>query len=1009
MKINKLFMTLAFTLVACVTFAQNIKVSGQVTDAETGEPVAFANLMVVGTTTGTATDIDGVYSINATKDASIIFSMIGYEDITVPVNGRSVIDVKMTPSAQFISESVVSALGITRAAKSLTYSAQSVSSEDLTSNKTANMIQALAGKAAGITITNSAGGLGGSSKISIRGYRSTSGNDPLIVVNGIPVGTNGTYGGGGMLGSASGGTDTGDALGGINPDDIESMSILKGASASALYGTDAANGVILITTKKGAAGKFNVTYNNSTTFETAAYYPQYQHTYGESSGYENWGSKLSSPASVLFENIWQTAPTMQNSISISGGSEKNQTFLSYANTYAGGILKGSSTSLNRHNITFRNTTKFNDKLSFDASVQFTNQMRQNPLQTNGQYLNPVYSAMRFPVGRDWSEWEQNYEVYSAERNMMVQNWFTDGEWNNIDNPWWLMNKIDNFFRQNKVVASGTLRYDINPNIYVQARGGFSFYDNVNERKIYATTAKGLIYSDNGRYVFDKSSGNKYYGDILAGYNNKWGKFGLTATIGGAVNYSDGSWYYLDSGSGGVEGMYFPNVFSYNNIKSKNGSAGINAGSELLGLFATVTASWNDWLFLDVTGRNDWSSALAYSTSFNSGYFYPSVGLSASLNEAFDMGPAVDLFKLRVSYAKVGNGLPSNVTNPTGSIDGNGNASPNTTAPYGELKPELSSSWEAGADLRFFGNRLSLDFTWYKTSTTNQLLNIPAASGSKWNSYYVNAGQIDNHGFEATLGFVPVETKGFTWRGTITASRNVNKIVELAEGMDRIMLVNGQNQELYQYLEAGGSYGDTYGRGFQRNDDGSLKIDPDTGMPMKTSDLIYIGNATPKLRMGWNNSFSFGCGLNISFLIDARFGGSALNMTQAFLDAKGMSQVSADAREQGYVEYEGIKFTDVKEFYSVVAGGNGIKEYYMTDATNIRLREASIGYSFPKSIFGSFLKGVDLAVTGRNLFFFYNAASFDTDSAISTGDAYEGVDMYNTPATRSIGFNVKLTF
>jgi len=1007
MKVSKLFLTIAFTLIASVTFAQTIKVTGQVTDAQTGEPVAFANLMVVGTTTGTATDIDGVYSINADKNASIIFSMIGYEDITVAVNGKAIVDVKMNPSTTFLEEAVVSALGITRAAKSLTYSAESVTTEELTQNKTANMIQALAGKAAGITITNSASGMGGSSKVSIRGYRSTSGNNPLIVINGIPVGTNGSDGGGGMLGSASASTDAGDALGTINPDDIESMSILKGASASALYGTEAANGVILITTKKGKAGQFNVTFNNTTNFESVAYYPELQRTYGTSTQFKCWGSKLSQPADIMFDNLFQTAPTMTNSISVSGGTEKNQSFLSYANTYANGILKDGRSSLNRHNVTFRNTTKFSDKFSLDASVQFTNQIRKNPNQVNGQYLNPIYTAYIHPTDGDWKYYRDNYEIYDSGRNMMVENWYDDSAMLNIDNPWWLMNKIDKLYRTNKVVASATLRYDINPHVYVQARGGFNYEGTDRETKISATTSPGLIYSNNGRYTFGIDTGTKYYGDVLAGYDNKWGKFGLTATIGGAVNFTNGDWYNMDSGVNGVEGMYYPNIFTYNNMIYKSGSAGISSGSELLGLFATVTASFDNWLFLDVTGRNDWSSALANSTSFKSGYFYPSVGLSAALNEAFNMGPAVDLLKLRVSYAKVGNGLPAGVTNPTGSIDRNGNASPNTTAPYGELKPELSASWEAGLDARFFGSRLNLDVTFYKTNSTNQLMQIPAASGSKYNYYYVNAGNIENKGIEFTLGFVPVENKGFTWRSTFTGSTNKNKVLELAEGMDRVILVNGDNQELFQYLEVGGSYGDIYGKGFQRNEDGSLKLN-ENGLPMKTTDLMFIGNAMPKLRVGWNNTFTIG-NVNIGLLIDSRFGGKVLSMTQAGLDAKGLSQQTVIDREKGYVEFEGQKFNDVEDFYRVVAEGNGIKEYYMRDATNVRLRELSVGYSFPKSWFKKGIKGVDLAVNGRNLFFFYNAAPYDPDSTISTGDSYEGMDIYNTPATRSCGFNIKLTF
>ena len=1014
MKVTRLFLTFALILIASVSFAQNIKVTGQVTDAETGEPVAFANLMVVGTTTGTATDIDGLFTINADKNASLIFSMIGYEDITVPVAGKSIVNVQMQPSTTFLEESVVSALGITRAAKSLTYSAQTVNSDELTTNRTSNMISALAGKAAGVTITQSAAGMGGSTNISIRGFRSVnSGNSPLIVVNGVPIGggsdsTGDTYGTGGFASY-----DRGDGLGNINPEDIESISILKGASASALYGTEAANGVILITTKKGSAGKFNITVSNNTTFETAAYKPELQDAYGHTADWRSWGAPLNGKGVKAIDNFFKTAPTINTNVVINGGTEKNQTYFSYANTQAYSMIDNGG-SMGRHNITLRNTTYFRPNFSLDASVQLIKENVKNRPTTGGIYHNPLISIYQYPADgvqvdgqtRYMDYWKENFEVYNPDRNLMAQNWYSPLGANDTQNPYWIMNRILTQSWRTRVIASANLKWDVNDKVYLQVRGNVDYSGDRHDDRAYATTTPGIISSENGLYSFGSSQSSSYYGDFLAGYKNKWGNFGLNATIGTSIKFGED--YSTSTSSRGAGGeLRYANIFAIGNIASPNlGQSWYK--SELIGLFATATLSFKDWLFLDITGRNDWSSTLAYSTSFKSGFFYPSVGLSASLNDAFQMAKWVDLLKVRVSYAVVGNDLPSRVTNPLGSVSSTGTVTSNTTAPFGELKPELSSSIEAGIDFRVLNNRLSLDFTWYKTNTKNQLFSLNAPAGSGYSTYYVNSGNIENIGFEGTLGFVPVERKNFTWRSSINFAHNDNTVISLNDEIKSYTLSEFDNHGYAMKLTEGGKYGDVYGRKFARDAQGKLLLDG-KGLPYKEEGAYgYVGNTEAKFTAGWNNNFQIG-NVNVAFLVDARFGGLCLDSQQADLDGWGVSKATADARDKGYVEFEGQKFTDVEAFYKRVGTFEGITEAYFYDATNIRLREASIGYTFPSKIFGNVLKGVSVSAVGRNLFFFYKKAPYDPDSLIEVGSSKRGFNFYGMPAARTFGFNVKLTF
>jgi len=1008
MKLIKISVTIALLIAPALMFAQSRQVTGKVTDAQTGEPLPFAAVIVQGTSTAATTDLDGNYSIKAAGDADLFFSLLGYQETTVPVNNRDVINVQLAVDSNLLEESVVSALGITRAAKSLTYASQTVDANSLAANKSANMINSPTGKAAGVSITSNASGMGGSAKISIRGFRSVSGgNQPLIVVNGVPMSNSSTTDSGFYGGSSQQSVDEGDGLGNINPDDIESISILKGASASALYGTEAANGVILITTKSGAKDRIHVTYNNTTTFDVVAYGPKMQHTYGESTNYYSWGDKLSSPAEIISDNFYKSALTETNSISLQGGNEKNQTYLSYANTYANSILDNNG-SLQRNNITFRNTTTFNEKLSLDVSVQLIAQHVKNRPSMSGQYNNPMFGVYHWPVGRDFTEYRDNFEVYNADRNLMAQNWIKEVNANSDQNPWWLMNRVNYENWRQRAIASATLRYDITPKVYLQGRAGTDYYVDRKDNKTSATAPEGLTMSENGRYAIGKYSNMTSYADFLAGYKDNWGKFGLNLTIGSSIKYSESDGIGLDSWRN-AGGMYYANIFTMNNMKLRAGDQQWYRNS-LVGLFGTATLSYDEWLYLDITARNDWSSTLAYTNSFKKGFFYPSVGLSAVLNDAFEMPSWIDLAKVRASYAVVGNALPSRITNPLGSLNAEGIISSNTTAPFGELKPELSGSMEFGIDFRVLKNRIGLDLTFYKTNTRNQLFTLAAPAGSGYNRYYVNSGNIQNMGLEGTLSFVPVETKLVKWTSAFNFSTNKNVVKELNDEIEQFVINSGVNFGYELRLVPGGSYGDLYGRKFARDEQGELLLDEE-GLPYQESAAFQLlGNTQAKFNLGWNNSVEIG-DFALSFLIDARFGGIMMGLTQADIDIYGTSQDTADARDKGYVEYEGKQFKNVQAFYNRVGGFGGINEYYTYDATNIRLRELSVGYNIPSKLLAKqkFIKGVTVSAVGRNLCFLYKKAPFDPDVMINTGDNYSGLEIYGTPGTRNFGFNVKVSF
>jgi len=791
---------------------QSITVTGSVID-DFKDAMPGVNVVVKGTTIGVITDMSGRYSINVPNTNSVlVFSFLGYATVEKAVGNQRRIDVEMGEDMTQIDEVVVTALGIVKKEKSLTYSTQIVDGDELIRAKDPNMINALAGKTAGVQINKSSSGLGGSVKVVIRGNRSVSGsNQPLYVIDGVPINSSANDQTATSLGgnNDSGNRDGGDGISNLNPDDIESMNILKGPAAAALYGSSAANGVIVITTKKGKAGRTDISFNTNTTWETAAYgKPEFQNSYGGVA--TSWGDKINGSPDYL-KDFFKTGFTTINSVALSAGSEAMQTYFSYANTYGKGIVD--KNEMKKHNFNFRETASFFDKkLTVDANLNFMYQTMENRPTTGGYYMNPLVGLYHFPRGgvqggEPFSYYRDNYEIYDPGRNMNTQNWYPNGMGTMEQNPFWLIYKLPSEDIRARAIANMSVSYKINDKFTVQARGNADYISDKYEQKMYAGTYAALAGS-NGRYIFSEATTMNVYGDIMATYQQQFENFTVNATVGASItdyNYKSSN---MDSYPGG---MYNPNIFTIPNINLNAGSVGQSKNhTQSQSVFFAGQVGYRDWLFLDVTARNDWTSSLAFTKSQNKGFFYPSVGLTWVMNESLQLPEWINLGKVRGAWSQVGNGLPTYISNPLHRVSTGGNIVFNTTAPFSELKPEKTSSIEFGTEWRFLGSRIEFDFTYYKTNTKNQLFTLSAPSGSSYTSYYVNAGNIRNQGVEVVLGGSPVWTSDFRWKTGVNFSLNRNKVIELAEGLGHFNFSGWGSNSYGMRLVEGGSFGDLYG-------------------------------------------------------------------------------------------------------------------------------------------------------------------------------------------------------
>ena len=976
-------------------------------------PLLGATVIVKNTTRGTTTDMDGKFRLEGLQPGDVLqVTYVGYDPYEVTYTGQTTLDILMTTTANQLNAVVVTAMGIERQSKTLSYAAETVGGDDVADIKSVNMINALQGKAAGLQITPNSTGAGGSSKILFRGNKSINGsNQPLVVVDGVPLMMNITSD---QVDSNWGAQrDGGDAMSTINPDDIASISLLKGASAAALYGAVAANGAIMITTKSAMAGRLAVNVSSNTTIDTPLSLPEFQNTYGATGQY-SWGDKLASKAPDYAEKFFRTGWTTNNSISINGGAEDLRAYFSYGNVTSGGITPENDYS--QHTLNAKvGFDLFNDHIKVDFNAKYVNQHISNQ-PAGGFVFNPLVGTYTFPRGGDWNGYKSNFETYNGELNANVQNWVTTTDETN-SNPYWLLNRERPVVERNRYEFGGSIKYQIIDGLSLTGRMRYERADEHYVRNHYAS-------SYGNKYTYGKMDDNRYfseqlYADLLAQYNHTWDDFSLNATLGTSMmqtRSNNVSLLYEQSKfvAPGNGGAYYPNIFNPSNFYMNGTTMGLER-KRLNSVFGAVTFGFKEALFLDVTARNDWSSALAYTDGYS--FFYPSVGASLLLNRFVDMGRNIDLFKFRGSYSIVGNDVPVYKTNPRYTYGDQGAINPPESVPFRTLKPEKTHSFEVGFDGEFFQHRLHVNATYYKTNTKNQYFEVTLPWESGYKSQFVNAGNVQNQGFELTAGWFQDFGNEFTWSTDLNLSYNDNKIIELFDGFqDGVTVSNlgGAKVILYE----GGQYGDLYVRTLKRDESGKLVTETPEGadyqIPVnggeQNSDLKYMGNMNSKWNMGWTNTFRYK-DLTLSMLIDFRIGGKVVSMTEATLDGYGVSERTGRARDRGYVMREGIKFSNVKAYYDVVGATSFNSVYnvedYVYDATNVRMREISLGYTF-RNLFGQ-SKNLTLAFIARNLFFFYKDAPMDPDVSMGTGNGLQGFDVFNLPTTRSFGLNVKLNF
>lgn len=1011
---RSLMLFVLFLIGTCtsVLWAQK-KVSGMVTDKEAKMPLIGANVVVKGTTNGTVTDLDGKYVIEVKDNAVLQFSYLGMNTVDEPVNGRTVINVDLSSDSQKIDEIVVTAMGIERQSKSLTYSAQTVGGKEINDIKSVNMINSLQGKSAGLQITPNSTGAGGSSKILFRGNKSINGsNQPLIVVDGVPMMMNIT--GSQVSGNYGGERDGGDAMSTVNPDDIASLTLLKGASAAALYGAVAANGAIMITTKSAQSGKVAINVSSNTTAENPMILPEFQNTYGVSNnGTFSWGEKLASESPNYLKKFFRTGFTTNNSISLNGGNDNIQSFFSYANVLSNGVTP--KNDYKSHMLNAKVGFNVLKHVHVDFTAKYTNQHIENQ-PASGYLYNPLTGAYLFPRGENWDGYKNEYEVYSPSRGVNVQNWTNTGQ-EQFSNPYWMLNRQVPVTDRNRYEFGGNVKWDITKDLNVGGRMRYERGDEHYVRNQYASSVGDR--NTMGSMLDERYFSSQFYGDLLASYNHTFNVLSVSVTAGTSFTKTEtsnanlrgeGSQFIMSNGSPSGN-VYYPNIFTPNNYYNNMSATGGDWGTQkrINSIFATAQLGFREGIYLDLSARNDWSSTLSFTESCS--FFYPSAGVSVLLDKFINMGKNVDLFKFRGSYSIVGNDVPVFMTNLRYKLGSQGALTPPDKAPFKTLKPEKTNSLEVGFDGVFFQNRFTLGLTYYKTNTKNQFFSISAPWETGLRNRYVNAGNVQNAGFEATAGWYSQFTNDFSWSTNLNFSYNENTIKELVDELpDGLQLQDFGGAKII--LKEGGHYGDLYVRHLMRDDNGKPLVS-DEGKPIvsgdATTDLVYAGNMNAKVNMGWNNTFHYK-DFTLSFLIDAKFGGKVLGMSEAALDGWGVSKRSGDARDNGGVTIDGVTF-DAEKYYQATGNNNFNSPYnveaYVYDATNVRLREMTLGYTF-RNLFG-IGKNLTAALIARNLFFFYKDAPMDPDISAGTGNGMQGVDMFAMPTSRSFGLNLKLNF
>ena len=1011
------------------------KVSGVVVDA-TGYPLVGVAVLIKGTTVGSSTDLDGKFAFELPSSVGggtlLEFSCLGYKTQDVPLGTKRVFNVTMEDDAILMEGTVVTALGIKRSEKALSYNVQQVNADALMANKDANFVNSLNGKVAGLVINASSSGVGGASKVIMRGQKSISqSSNALYVIDGVPMYTTARDGS-----TEFGSQGSSDPIADINPEDIESISVLTGAAAAALYGSDAANGAIVVTTKKGKEGKVSVNASAGVEIMNPFVLPRFQNRYGTGdlsssvgSTVRSWGNLMNdanNPGYNPAKDYFQTGVTNTESVSVSMGNAKNQTYLSGSAIDSKGVVPNNG--YHRYNFTFRNTTSFlEDKMHLDVGATYILQKDRNMIN-QGTYNNPLVGAYIFPRGNDW-EAVKMYERYDMTRRLSTQYWPIGDAGMTMQNPYWINYRNLRENKKDRFMLNASLSYDILDWLSVSGRVRMDQSITNYTEKYYASTFTQLTeLSNNGLYGINTMKDRQIYADALVNINKRFGDdWTLQANIGASI--SDMSYDALKNRGPIADGQItdekpgLANVFNVQNLSNSAKTSRMQEGwrEQTQSIFGSAEVGYKGAYYLTLTARNDWPSQLAGPHSNKKSFFYPSVGASVVLSQIIpNMPKNLEYVKLRASYASVGTAFERYIANPQYKWNSSGLSwNTQTQYPMYDLKPELTNSFEVGLSMRFL-KWFNLDVTYYHTNTLNQTFNPQISTGSGSSEIFIQSGNVLNQGCEFTLGFEK-DWNIFNWASNFTFSTNQNKIVSLAENVLNaatgeyfsvdLLDMNGLGRAHF-LLKEGGTLGDLYSLvDYNYDSNGMIIINEDgtttTNVITDAKDYVKLGSVLPKANLSWRNDFRIQ-NFNFGFLVTARIGGIVYSSTQAVLDYYGVSEASAQARDAGGVFINGGDCVDANKWYSSVGGSNPLPQEYTYSATNVRLQEASIGYTFPRKMLGN-VCDLNLSLVGRNLLMIYNKAPFDPEAVATTGNYYQGIDHFMMPALRNFGFNVRITF
>ncbi len=1015
--------TIQFIVLVCIGSFFTFPILGQsfrqgtVIDKNTKETLPGVQITIKGSLTGTITDIDGNYQLEVGDNQFLLFNMLGYEPLEIKIGNAKIINAELVPVAYDLSEVVVTALGISRETRSLSYSTQNLGKDKIEiRDNSSNLLSSLSGKISGAVITTAATGPGAAARVVLRGNRSISGNNTaLIVVDGVPYDNSAPGQATGTMYSYG----TSDGAANINPDDIESINILKGPSAAALYGSRAANGAIIITTKKGEEDNFSIDYNGGISIDIPNLLIDYQNTYGRGNGGvfsqtvgESWGEKaVTYPNNV--KKFFQTAFSSNNSVSAYGGSKYLKAYSSYTNNYITGVIPNNE--LNRNTFNLRVNTNFFPKLSTDTKLTYVNQNIKNRPRL-GDAGTPLEVYI---IPRDMDETElKDFETINPINGEPVRKYWINSSI--YDNPYWSIYRTSVNEQRDRVTLLGSIKYQLFEWLSLMGRVSYDQYNDKTIGAFYDGTVSLGDVKTGGKYFERQAQYRERNFDILLSGQNTI----IPDNLGIGYNLGASS---LRRNYAVVEnmanGLSIPNHFTLSAATTP--SFNVDGYERVLNsVYGNFQVDFKRYLFLDVTGRNDWSSTLPSPHS----YFYPSIGLSAVISDMITLPQWISFGKVRVSYTQVGNDPEPYLLNQRYRFAlgaGKGFIFRESDKSISDLRPEKTKSVEVGLDWRFLNNRLNVDITTYKSNTINQLLYVGLPMASGFSRRYINAGNIENKGIEVQLETKPIIRKVFAWNSSVNFSTNKNTVIELAPNTTQTN-ISDNTKYATVIVKEGSAYGDLYGRKWKIDENSGKYIVDNNGLPIVENNQ-YLGNFNPDFMLGWTNSFSYKQ-LRISFLIDAKIGGEMVSGTDAYLAAYGLSKYTENFRDGGLVldavKQDGTVNTTIitaQQLWTRVSlnGRDAWGDFFTYDMTNIRFREFSVAYNF--ALKSELVKSAQIAFTGRNLFFFYRGKAkldipgidkrlmpSDPDATLGAGN-YQGVELGLPPVSRSFGLNVKLTF